>query len=146
MIKDGLWCAIEDVHMGITAENLAEQYNISRREQDEYAAENQRRGQEGHCPKALRRGIVPVEIPPAQGRPCYFSIPMNSPGPVSPWNPLASCGRLSEGRHVTAGNASGINDGAAALVPMTEDKAKELGIEPLATPGGHRLRRRRVPG
>jgi len=133
MIKDGLWCAVEDVHMGITAENLAEQYNISRREQDEYAAESQRRAQEAIAQKRFAEEIVPVEIPQRKGDPVIFDTDEFPRAGVTVESLSKLRPAFKKDGTVTAGNASGINDGAAALVLMTEDKARELGIEPLAT-------------
>jgi len=133
MIKDGLWCAVEDVHMGITAENLAEQYQISRQEQDEFAAESQRRAQAAIEEKRFAEEIVPVKIPQRKGDPIIFDTDEFPRAGVT----AEALGKLrpafKKDGTVTAGNASGINDGAAALVLMTEAKAKELGIEPLAT-------------
>lgn len=133
MIKDGLWCSLEDVHMGITAENLAEQYNISRREQDEFAAESQRRAQEAIADKRFVDEIVPVEIPQRKGDPIIVATD-EFPRPGVTADSLAKLRpAFKKDGTVTAGNASGINDGAAALVLMTEAKARELGITPLAT-------------
>lgn len=133
MIKDGLWCAVEDVHMGITAENIVEQYNISRSEQDEFAAESQRRTQDAIVNKRFADEIVAVEIPQRKGDPIVFDTDEFPRAGVS----AESLGKLrpafKKDGTVTAGNASGVNDGAAALVLMTETKAKELGIKPLAT-------------
>lgn len=133
MIKDGLWCSLEDVHMGITAENLAEQYSISRREQDEFAAESQRRAQEAITGKRFADEIVPVEIPQRRGDPIVVATD-EFPRPGVTADSLAKLRpAFKKDGTVTAGNASGINDGAAALVLMTETKARELGITPLAT-------------
>lgn len=133
MIKDGLWCAVEDVHMGITAENIVEQYNISRSEQDEFAAESQRRTQDAIVNKRFADEIVAVEIPQRKGDPIVFDTDEFPRAGVS----AESLGKLrpafKKDGTVTAGNASGVNDGAAALVLMTETKAKEMGIKPLAT-------------
>lgn len=133
MIKDGLWCAIEDTHMGITAENLAEQYNISRLEQDEFATESQRRAQAAIAAGHFAEEIVPVEIPQRRGDPVIFDTD-EFPRPGVTVEKLSKLRpAFKKDGTVTAGNASGINDGAAALVLMTEAKAKELGITPLAT-------------
>lgn len=133
MIKDGLWCALEDVHMGITAENLAEQYNISRQDQDAFAAESQRRAQDAIANKRFAEEIIPVEIPQRRGEPIIFDTDEFPRAGVT----VESLGKLrpafKKDGTVTAGNASGINDGAAAVVLMSETKAKELGITPLAT-------------
>lgn len=133
MIKDGLWCALGDTHMGITAENLAEKYQLSREEQDAFAAESQRKAQEAIAAKRFAEEIVPVEIPQRKGDPIIFDTDEFPRAGVT----VESLSRLrpafKKDGTVTAGNASGINDGAAALVLMTEAKAKELGITPLAT-------------
>lgn len=133
MIKDGLWCSVEDVHMGITAENLADQYQISREDQDQFAAESQRRATEAIANKRFVEEIVPVEIPQRKGEPIIFDTD-EFPRPGVTAEALAKLRpAFKKDGTVTAGNASGINDGAAALVLMTEAKAKELGITPLAT-------------
>ena len=133
MIKDGLWCAMGDTHMGITAENLAEKYQLSREEQDAFAAESQRKAQEAIAAKRFAEEIVPVEIPQRKGDPIIFDTDEFPRAGVT----VESLSRLrpafKKDGTVTAGNASGINDGAAALVLMPEAKAKELGITPLAT-------------
>lgn len=133
MIKDGLWCAMEDVHMGITAENLAEQYNISRQEQDEFAAESQRRAQVAIAEGRFAQEIVPVEIPQRKGDPVIFDTDEFPRAGVTAESLAKLRPAFKKDGTVTAGNASGINDGAAAVVLMTEAKAKELGVEPLAT-------------
>lgn len=132
MIHDGLWCAFNDYHMGITAENICDQYNLSRQEQDEFAAWSQEKAE-----KALKEGrfkdeIVPVTIPQRKGEPVLF----DKDEYVKPGTTVEKLEKLrpafkKDGR-VTAGNASGINDGAAAVLMMSARKAKELGIKPLA--------------
>lgn len=133
MINDGLWDAFNDYHMGITAENIAEEWNLSRKEQDEFAAISQQRAE-----KALEEGkfkdeIVPVEVPQRKGDPVIF----DKDEYPRPGTTVENLGKLrpafKKDGTVTAGNASGINDGAAALVLMTKEKADELGITPLAT-------------
>lgn len=132
MIKDGLWDVFNDYHMGITAENIAEEWNLSREEQDEFAATSQQRAE-----KAIEEGrfedeIVPVEVPQRKGEPIVFKTDEH-PRPGTTVEKLAKLRpAFKKGGTVTAGNASGINDGAAALVLMTAEKAEELGIEPLA--------------
>ena len=133
MIKDGLWCAMGNTHMGITAENLAEKYQISRREQDEFSAESQRRTQEAIAAKRFAEEIVPVEIPQRKGDPIIFDTDEFPRAGVTADSLAKLRPAFKKDGTVTAGNASGINDGAAALVLMTEAKAKELGIKPLAT-------------
>ncbi len=132
MIKDGLWCSLTDQHMGNTAEAIADKYNISREEQDEFAASSQAKAQ-----KALDEGwfadeIVPVEIPQRKKDPIIFSHDEH-PRPGTTADKLAKMRpAFKKDGSVTAGNASGINDGAAALVIMSESKAKELGLQPIA--------------
>ncbi len=133
MIKDGLWCALGDTHMGITAENLAEKYQLNRREQDEFAAESQRRAQEAIAAKRFEEEILPVEIPQRKGDPIIFDTDEFPRAGVTADSLARLRPAFKKDGTVTAGNASGINDGAAALVLMTEAKAKELGITPLAT-------------
>ncbi|MEW6724428.1 MAG: acetyl-CoA C-acetyltransferase [Bacillota bacterium] len=133
MIKDGLWCAFTDVHMGITAENIAERYGISREEQDTFAAASQQKAQ-----KALESGrfeaeIAPVVIPQRKGDPVVFAAD-EYPRPNITAESLAGLRpAFKKDGTVTAGNSSGINDGAAAVVLMSEEQADKLGIEPLAT-------------
>lgn len=133
MIKDGLWCALGNTHMGITAENLAEKYAISRRDQDEFSAESQRKTQEAIAAKRFADEIVPVEIPQRKGDPIIFDTDEFPRAGVTADSLAKLRPAFKKDGTVTAGNASGINDGAAALVLMTEAKAKELGIKPLAT-------------
>lgn len=133
MIRDGLWCSLEDVHMGVTAENLAEKYGISREEQDRYAAQSQNRAEAALAENRFGEEIVPVEIPQRKGDPIVFGKD-EYPKPGVTVEKLARLRpAFKKDGTVTAGNASGINDGAAALVLMTDAKAKELGITPLAT-------------
>lgn len=133
MIRDGLWCAFNDVHMGITAENLAEKYSITREEQDAYAALSQNRAEKSLANDVFADEIVPVEIPQRKGDPIVFAKDeFPRPGVTA-----AALGKLrpafKKDGTVTAANSSGINDGAAAVVIMSEEKAKELGLTPLAT-------------
>ncbi|MEI4768462.1 acetyl-CoA C-acetyltransferase [Psychrobacillus sp. FJAT-51614] len=133
MISDGLWCAFNDYHMGITAENLCDQFNITREEQDSFSARSQAR-----AAKAIEEGkfveeIVPVEIPQRKGDPIIFDTD-EYPKKGSTQEKLSSLRpAFKKDGSVTAGNASGINDGAAAVVVMSKAKADELGIKPLAT-------------
>jgi acetyl-CoA C-acetyltransferase len=132
MIKDGLWCATNDYHMGITAENVARKYDITRQMQDELAANSQ-----GKALKAIQEGlfkeeIVPVVIPQKKGNPIVFSTDEHLKVGTTTEKLAALRTAFKKDGSVTAGNASGLNDGAAALVVMSLDKAKELGITPLA--------------
>lgn len=133
MIADGLWCAFNDYHMGITAENLCDRYSISREEQDEFSARSQANAAAAIEAGRFKEEIVPVEIPQRKGDPIIFDTDEY----VKAGTTAEKLGKLrpafkKEGS-VTAGNASGINDGAAALVIMSKAKAEELGLTPLAT-------------
>ncbi|MGE7917984.1 acetyl-CoA C-acetyltransferase [Viridibacillus sp. NPDC093762] len=133
MITDGLWCAFNDYHMGITAENLCDQYAISRDEQDRFSARSQERATTALEVGKFKKEIVAVEIPQRKGEPVVFDTDEY----VKPGTTAEKLGKLrpafkKEGS-VTAGNASGINDGAAALVVMSRAKADELGIKSIAT-------------
>lgn len=133
MIKDGLTCAIHDVHMGITAENVAEKYNIPRSEQDEFSCESQKRAALARAEGKFKDEIVPVEIPQRKGDPIIFADDEY----IKPDCTVEKLAKLrpafKKDGTVTAGNSSGINDGAAVVVLASADKAKELGIEPIAT-------------
>jgi acetyl-CoA C-acetyltransferase len=133
MIHDGLTDAFNNYHMGITAENVAERYGITREEQDAFAAESQRKAAEAMAAGRFKEEIVPVSIPQRKGEPKI----VDTDEYPKPETTVDSLGKLrpafKKDGTVTAGNASGINDGAAALVLMSEEKAKELGIKPLAT-------------
>ncbi|SMC31500.1 acetyl-CoA C-acetyltransferase [Sporomusa malonica] len=136
MIQDGLWCAFNDYHMGITAENVAAQYGISREDQDQLAFESQEKAIKAIQSGAFKKEIVPVTIKGKKGDSTFDTDEYAKSGTT-----IEKLGGLKtafkkEGT-VTAGNASGINDGAAALVIMSADKAKELGIKPLARIRGY---------
>lgn len=132
MVNDGLWCAFNDYHMGITAENLASQYEISKEAQDVFAAESQRRAFEARESGRFDEEIIPVPIPQKKGDPVLFSRDEY----IREGATFESMSKLrpafKKDGTVTAGNASGINDGAAALVLMSKDKADELGLIPMA--------------
>ena len=132
MIHDGLWCIFGDTHMGITAENLAEQYGISRAEQDEFAAASQAKAAAAIESGRFADEIVPVMIPQRKGDPLKFDKDEH----VRPGTTVESLAKLKpafkKDGTVTAGNASGINDGAAAVVVMSADRAKAMGLAPLA--------------
>ncbi len=132
MIKDGLWDAFNDYHMGITAENLAEQYGIDRQAQDEFAARSQQLAEKAIAEGRFRDEIVPIEVPQRKGDPIRVDT-----------DEFPRAGATAEGLGrlrpafkgdgtVTAGNASGINDGAAVVLLMGESRARELGLAPLA--------------
>lgn len=132
MVNDALWDAFNNYHMGITAENVAEQWGLTRDMLDEFAACSQQK-----CEKAMAEGkfkdeIVPVEVKGKKG-----SVIVDTDEGPRPGTTVETLARLKPAFKkdgiVTAGNASGINDGAAAIVVMSEEKAKELGVKPMAT-------------
>ncbi|KOF56980.1 MULTISPECIES: acetyl-CoA C-acetyltransferase [Clostridium] len=131
MVKDGLWDAFNDYHMGITAENIAEQWKISREEQDKFALESQQKAE-----KSIKNGIFKEEIVPVTVKTRKGEIVVDTDEQPRFGTTLENLTKLKpafkKAGTVTAGNASGLNDGAAALVVMSADKAKELGIKPLA--------------
>ena len=132
MTSDGLTDAFEHVHMGITAENVAEEYKISREDQDEFAAESQQRAERAIEAGVFKEEIVPIEIPQKRGEPRVVD---NDEFPRSGTTVEALAGLRTafrkDGGTVTAGNASGVNDGAAAIVVMSERQARERGLTPL---------------
>lgn len=134
MVNDALWDAFNQYHMMITAENVAEQWHLTREELDAFAAESQQK-----CEKAMAEGkfkdeIVPVEVKTRKQTIVVDTDEGPRPGTTAEsLSALKCCSGKKEGGVVTAGNASGINDGAAAVVVMSEEKAKELGVKPMAT-------------
>ncbi|WP_312109568.1 acetyl-CoA C-acetyltransferase [Brevibacillus reuszeri] len=132
MIRDGLWCAFNDYHMGITAENLCTQYEIGRGEQDEFAAWSQEKAQQALTSGRFQEEIVPVAIPQRKGDPILFSVDEFPRAGVTAENLGKLKPAFKKDGTVTAGNASGINDGAAALLIMSREKADELGVKPIA--------------
>ncbi|MCG0278620.1 MAG: acetyl-CoA C-acetyltransferase [Thermanaeromonas sp.] len=132
MIKDGLWDVFNDYHMGITAENLAQKYNISREEQDMFALESQKRAEKAIKEGRFREEIVPVRVPQKKGEPIEFAQDEH-PRFGTTLEALAKLRpAFKKDGTVTAGNASGINDGAAGLVLTSSWKAESLGLKPLA--------------
>jgi len=132
MIKDGLWDAFNDYHMGVTAENLAEDFGISREEQDAFAARSQQLAEAAQKAGRFADEIVPVEIPQRKGDPVVFDtdeFPRH--GSTAEGFAKARAAFKKDGS-VTAANASGINDGAAVVLMMSESRAKALGLEPIA--------------
>lgn len=134
MLKDGLVDAFNDIHMGITAENIVEKYNFTREQQDELAVNSQNRAEAAIKANRFKEEIVPVQIPQRKGDPVVFDTDeyprfgttMESMGKLRP-------AFKREDGSVTAGNSSGLNDGAAALIIMSKEKAEALGLKPLAT-------------
>lgn len=136
MIQDGLWCAFNDYHMGITAENVASQYGISREAQDQLAFESQEKAIKAIQSGAFKKEIVPVIIKGKKG-----DVVFDTDEYVKAGTTAEKLGGLRPAFRkdgtVTAGNASGINDGGAALVIMSAEKAKQLGLKPLARIRGY---------
>lgn len=132
MINDGLWDAFNDYHMGITAENVAEKYGITREMQDELAARSQNNAERAKKEGRFKDEIVPVEIKDRKGNVTVCDTDEFIRDGVTAEGLAKLKPAFKKDGTVTAGNASGINDGAAMLVLMKESKAKELGVEPLA--------------
>jgi acetyl-CoA C-acetyltransferase len=131
MLCDGLQDAFQHYHMGITAENLAEKYGITREEQDQFALESQRKAGVALEAGRFKDEIVPVEIPQKKGDPKIFDTDEH-PRPGATYESLAKLRpAFKKDGTVTAGNASGINDAAVAMVVMSEKKAAALGVNPL---------------
>ncbi len=131
MVKDALWDAFNDYHMIKTADNVAEQWGLTREELDEFAANSQQKASRAIKEGAFKKEIVPVEIKKKKET-VIFDTDEGVRDGVTPES-LAKLRALYPDGYVTAGNASGINDGAAAVVVMSEEKAKELGVKPMAT-------------
>ncbi len=132
MIHDGLWCAFENYHMGNTGEVVAERYHVTRAEQDEYALNSHRKAAAATKAGKFKDEILPIEIPQKKGAALIFE----TDEPVREDSTIETLGKLKpafkEGGTVTAGNAPGVNDGASALVVTSLERARSLGIEPLA--------------
>lgn len=131
MISDGLWCAINNYHMGQTAENLAEQFSISREDQDKFAIESQTKA--ANAANKFDDELVSIEVPQRRGEPLVFAKD-EYPKPESSLEKISSLkSAFKRDGTVTAANASGINDGAAAVVVMSAEQAQASGLRPLAT-------------
>ncbi len=128
MVNDGLWDAFNQYHMGITAENVAEQWGITREEQDAFAVRSQNLAEAAIKAGKFKEEIVPVEIPQKKGDPVIFDTDEYPKFGASIEKMAKLKPAFKKGGTVTAANASGINDGAAALVVMSKDKAEELGL------------------
>jgi len=132
MINDGLWCAFENYHMGNTGEVVAERYGVTREEQDEYALNSHRKAAAAIKAGKFKDEIIPVEIPQKKGAALVFDTDESVREDTS----LEALAKLrpafKEGGTVTAGNAPGVNDGASALVVTSEERARALGVEPMA--------------
>lgn len=131
MIKDGLWDIFNDYHMGVTAENIAEEWGITRQAQDEFAAQSQQHAEQAQKNNRFAGEIVPVSIPRRKGDPIVVDTD-EFPRHGTTADKLAKLKpAFKKGGTVTPGNASGINDGAAMLVVMSAEKAQSLGLKPL---------------
>ncbi len=137
MIKDGLWCAFNDYHMGVTAENINDAYKLTREEQDRFSNSSQAKATKAQEAGKFVDEIVSVEIPTRRGETIVFSEDEY----IKPNTTEESLAKLrpafKKDGSVTAGNSSGINDGAAAILLMSRKKADELGLKPLATIEGN---------
>ena len=133
MVNDALWDAFNQYHMMITAENVAEKYGISREELDEFSANSQQKCEADQAAGKFKDEIVPVEIKQKKKTIVFDTDEGPRAGTTAESLSALRCCSGKEGGVVTAGNASGINDGAAAIVVMSEEKAKELGVTPMAT-------------
>lgn len=132
MIHDGLWCPFENWHMGNTGEVVAEKYQITREQQDDFAFHSHRKAYEAQQAGKFAEEMIPVEIPQKKGDP----VVLDYDEPVRPETTVESLGKLKpafkkDGGTVTAGNAPGVNDGASAVVVTSAEQAARLGIEPL---------------
>jgi acetyl-CoA C-acetyltransferase len=133
MIHDGLWCAFENYHMGHTGEVVADRYQVTREYQDEYALNSHRKAAEAIKAGKFKDEILPIEIPQRKGGPVIFDTDETVREDTS----MAALGKLKpafkkEGGTVTAGNAPGVNDGASALVVTSEERARSMGVQPMA--------------
>ncbi len=133
MTNDGLTCAFNNYHMGITAENVAEQWGLTREELDAFAASSQQKAVAAVKSGRFKDEIVPVEVPQRKGDPIIFDTDEYPKEGVTPESIAKLRPAFKKDGMVTAANASGINDAAAALIVMSKEKADELGIKPLCT-------------
>ncbi len=137
MIHDGLWCAFEHCHMGVSGEHVADVYGVTREAQDAYSAESHQKAARAAAEGRFRSEIVSVEIPQARGETVSVAEdetirPDSTPEILKGLKPA-----FKKDGSVTAGNSPGVNDGAAALVVMSEDRARSLGLQPMARIAGY---------
>ena len=132
MLMEGLTCAIKGCHMGMTAEEVVKRFNVSRQDQDAFAAESQKRAEHAINSGAFAKEIVAVEIPQRKGAPVRIEKDEYPRAGTTAEKLAALKPAFAKEGTVTAGNASGINDGAAALVIATEERARALGKQPMA--------------
>ena len=132
MINDGLWCAFEQCHMGLSGEVVAERYKIGRAAQDDYAARSHQKAARASDEGAFREEILPIVIPQKKGDPLLITRDEGIRADTTAESLAALKPAFKPDGSVTAGNAPGVNDGAAALVVMAAARATSLGLEPLA--------------
>jgi acetyl-CoA C-acetyltransferase len=131
MILDGLWDVFNQYHMGVTAENVAKQYGVTREEQDAFAAASQQKAEAAQKAGRFKDEIIPLEIPQRKGPAVVFDTDEYPKHGTTAEKLAALKPAFDKAGTVTAGNASGINDGAAAVIMMSAKKAQELGLKPL---------------
>ena len=132
MINDGLWDVFNNYHMGVTAENVAKEFGISRQAQDEFAANSQQKAEAAQKAGRFKDEILTLEIPQRKGDPVKFDVDEYPKHGTTSESLAGLRAAFDKAGTVTAGNASGINDGAAAVVMMSAKKAQALGLKPLA--------------
>ena len=132
MVHDGLWCALEDCHMGLTGEEVATRYDVTREAQDAYALESHRKASAAAAAGWFADEILPVDVPQRKGPPLRFDADEAVRPNASAAALAALAPAFAKDGTVTAGNAPGVNDGAAALVVMSAERARALGLQPLA--------------
>jgi acetyl-CoA C-acetyltransferase len=132
MINDGLWCSFEKCHMGMSGEVVAEMYAVGRPEQDAYAAESHRKAARASRECFFKEEILPISIPQKKGEPLVFNRDESIREETTAETLAALKPAFKKDGTVTAGNAPGVNDGAAAVVVMAEEKAHELHLAPMA--------------
>ncbi len=132
MVNDGLWCAFNNYHMGVTAENIVDQWNLKREDLDAFSVDSQNKAEKAIKEGRFKDEITPIVIPQRKGDP----VVVDTDEHYTPGSTIEKAAKLKPAFKpdgaVTAANASGINDGAAVVVVMSADKAKELGIKPMA--------------
>ena len=139
MISDGLWDAFNNFHMGTTAENVAEGYGVTRQAQDEFAVKSQNKTEAAIKAGKFKDEIVPLEIPQPKGEPVLFDTDEYPRFNTTKESLAKLKPAFKKDGTVTAGNTSGINDGSGAVLLMSEEKAEEKGIKPMATITGYGL-------
>ena len=132
MVVDGLWCAFNDYHMGVTAENIASKFDYTRKDQDQFAASSQQKTESAQSSDLFRDEITPITIPQRRGDDVVFDTDEYPRHGTTEESLSKLRPAFKKDGTVSAGNASGINDGAAAVMVMSSAKAKELGLKPMA--------------